>query len=135
MKGFAVTPLLFVGILLVAGLMFLHFSQYGQALSEAAAREGRLAGLESDFLAYRTSLENSLLFRSALEASEGTVPEGITDCGPDSITVSVPYTFQKQDLDCWINRTGVIEKTITCELIRQVTWKGASLGCGLNCTL
>jgi len=150
MRGFAITPLLFVGIFLIVGLMLLNFTDTDFRITKSISQEARLAELQEALMENRTSAGN-LLFQYSVQAAplvnyswqlEQVLkealggPVNITDCTPDSFRSCLNYTFYKKNLDSEINRSYTISRVITCEAIKDITGQKARIDCGsvtVNC--
>ena len=152
MRGFVVTPILFVGIFLVAGLMLLNFITFDSAMKDSIAFESRLRNLESGLMEEQTSVGTALLFHSAKEApwvSNQTeleagisykmgAPVTVWGCGPDSFKVNCTGSFYRSEEGMEINRTYTVTKEITCPIITEISKNNATFECPpytINCLL
>ena len=144
MRGFAMTPVLFVGLILIVGMMLLTFMDMDFRASEGIAHEGRLNKLAGGYLENRTSAEVSLFYYSALSAAESSaVPElesrisgrighpvHVTGCSADGFDVYYDESYTAREMESSINRTYRVEKRINCDAVLQLVYRNVTLNCG-----
>ena len=145
MKGFTVTPVLFVGILVIVGIMMITFTTFDKNFTNALSDESAVSGASSKYQAALTSAESYVMLTTAQLASQynetGRLVEEsekagiyLIDCGPDYLTAAYAGTFQAEEGGVTIDRTIEIEKVVNCDAIEVATGKRAKVDCGLDCT-
>ncbi|MFQ5647987.1 MAG: hypothetical protein ACE5FW_02015 [Candidatus Aenigmatarchaeota archaeon] len=147
MKGFAITPLLFIGVFLIVGLMLLNFTDTDARIASGISQETRLAGLEEAFQENKTTAA-TLLFNLSIDAvASGYTESGLLaawlgdvlggnatiSCAPKSYKVQLASSFQKSNLDSEINRSYTVARNMTCSTIRDLAGVCPVLDCGLYC--
>jgi len=145
MKAFTITPILFVGLFIITGIVLLNFFDLDTKLSGAINRESRLNNIYYDYLENKTQMENLLLFYSIDELKKdyrksviqtslrnklGDVI--ITDCQVDFFIVEYSYNFNKIRVDLKIDKNILIDKKITCSIISEIHPAIPSSNC-INC--
>ncbi len=143
-KGFTITPILFIGMILITGIMLLTFTDLDRRVSEGISKESQLNKLQAALLENRTSTEALLLFHSAnestyagtksgLEAAIGTRMGGISEivsCLSDRFTVQFNQTFYQRSMDSIVNTTYTVSRTLNCNQINDLTDRNATVNCG-----
>jgi hypothetical protein len=152
MRGFVITPILFVGIFLVSGLMLLNFITLDSNMRDSIAFESRLRNLDNGLMEEKTTIGTSLLFYAAKEApwvanqdeleagisSKMGSPVTVWGCGPDYFKVNYTGNFYRSEEDMEINQTYIVTKDITCPIILEIGKNNASFTCNpytITCTV
>ena len=145
-KGFAITPVLFVGLALVTGLMLINFTDLDRRVSEGISKESQLNRLQSAFFENMTATETLLLFYSANESTYASTksnlesrisarmggPVSIPLCGDIGFVVEFNETFSMGTLEAFLNRTYSLQKVILCEHVNGLTGRNTT-GSGVDC--
>lgn len=144
MKGFTITPVLFVGLVLITGLMLISFTDLDRRISEGISKESQLNRLKEDFMENRTATGVLLLFHSANESTYASDRSGlesaigarmggpveIVSCQAGGFTVEFNQTFSDSTPDAWIDETYSIRKGLDCDRINGLTDRNATVSCG-----
>ena len=140
MKGFAITPVLFIGAFLIAGLMLLTFIDSDTQIVKGILHESEISNLFELYMENKTSTSN-LLFQYAVTLSPNASSKqdleaelkSLTGCNVsitchyDYFTLKADCNFYKKLGDSEINRDFTISKNITCEAINDITKKNATI--------
>ncbi len=143
MKGFAVTPILFIGLFVVAGIMLITFGDIQRKMDDSIEKQAILRNLGSEAMEKRMSEESLLYFASVsgtLNASNTNQlvanitrilgkTATITDCKAGHFTSAVGYSFIKTQQQASINDIGVISRNITCGDIQSLGKAPTSITC------
>ena len=142
MKGFTITPILFVGLFFITGIVLLNFFDLDTKLTESINREGRLNNLYYDYIENKTQTESKLLLVSAevsatvdneidlINGIHAIFPNAVITCyGGNDFTITYDYMFEKEDLDAKISRPIEISKTILCSFVKEINLNFNSNGC------
>jgi len=128
MKGFAVTPIVFIGLFIITGLMLVSFSDLDRKLVDGISKVSSIKTLEAGFLSNKTSTENILYLQSVFGLERASTQAqlqqnisrlvediiSITSCQPAYFTTSLTKNYYKADGQALINKTYTIGKNITC---------------------
>jgi hypothetical protein len=143
-KGFTITPILFVGLILITGLMLLNFTDLDRRVSEGISKETQLNKLHAALMENQTNTETLLLFHSANESTYSSTRAGlesaigsrmggtarIVSCLSDRFTVEFNETFYMESLDATANSTYSARRTLDCARINGLTDRNATVSCG-----
>ena len=144
MKGFTITPVLFMGLIIITGIMLITFTDMDRMVSEGISKESQLNKLQAALMENRTSTEMLLLFHSANESTHAGTRPGlenaiaarmggpveIVSCLSDRFTVRFSQTFCQQELDSSINTTYTVSRILDCGRINGLTGRNATVDCG-----
>ena len=133
MKAFTITPILFIGLFIITGIVLLNFFDLDTKLSDAINRESRLNNIYYDFMENKTQMESLLLFysidelkndnrKSAIQTSLRNKLGDVTviDCQVDFFVVEYSYNFNEIREDLKIDKNVLINKKITCDIANEV---------------
>src|SRR3989338_599195 len=102
MKGFAVTPIVFIGLFIITGLMLVSFSDLDRKLVDGISKVSSIKTLEAGFLSNKTSTENILYLQSVFglekASTQAQLQENISRLVEDSVTITscqTPYFTTK----------------------------------------
>ena len=143
MKGFTITPILFVGLFLIIGLMLITFSDIDRKAAVSAEKESVLGKAQADMLQKQISDQNILHINSILAAvgskndadlkNNITILVGdtayLTDCQQAYFTVVYNKTYTKNYPQASINTTYTLSQNITCADIQGLKIFGISIQC------
>lgn len=127
MKGFAVTPIIFIGLFIITALMLISFSDLDRKLVDGMTKVSGVKKLEGEYLINKISAENLLHLQSVFglvgASTENQLKDNITmlmgepitlSCQPSYFTTKLSKNYYKTDGSASINKTYTIEKNITC---------------------
>ncbi len=128
MKGFAVSPIIFIGLFIITALMLISFSDLDRKLTDGITKISSLKKLEAEYLLNKTSAENLLHLHSVFGLNGSSTeaqlkanisrlvgePIDIVSCSPTYFTTRMVKNFYRTDGPASINRTYSIIKNITC---------------------
>jgi len=142
-KGFSATPVIFLGLFLITGLLILNFSDVERRVVEGIGKENEAHKLYSDFIENKTSRASLLLTYTLDACSEGTTETSIETavggklsgsvdvygCNEKSFFVNNEYGYDKELQNSNINRDVVVEQKITCDIIFELKAKKPKITC------
>ena len=149
MKGFLVSPILLVGLILITGVIIINFSDIDSRIAEGISQESRVNKVLAQAFENKISTENLILFygaeaaktkateteveneiKSKLNAPTSNIKIKPASCGTDEFTVDyLDYEFKSSIFDVKIKRPPVISKTITCNQYKEIIGCPSALTC------
>ena len=140
MKGFVISPVLFVSLILIVGILLVNFSEIDKRLAEGIGAESRLKKLQADAFESEVSASNLLLVYSAKSAHEcpscdknvleSKIKEKMNNAGEVRIddckiadrffVVNYEYDFSDSIFDASIKKRIVVLNKITCGQINTI---------------
>lgn len=142
MRGFAITPMLFVGIFLIVGLMMITFIDTDTRITSGISQEAKLTELQEAFLEHKITTSSLLYFYSVDNATKVNTSEELENslenllggaasvtCLPGSFGVQLNYTFYKKSQDAEINRSYSLYREIACSEVEELTGNNATIEC------
>ena len=143
MKGFTITPVLFIGMFLIVGIMLLTFSDIDRKSSENRQKETLLKKLSYGLLEQEATEQNSLYLQSILgtvgASTDSQLKANITallgsqvslgDCQQTYFTVVSNRAYSKSQSPASINTTYTLYQNITCSDIQSLGIFSTSIQC------
>jgi len=150
MKGFLISPILFVSLMLIIGVIIINFSEIDRQIAEGIGIEGRVKKIQAEEIENITSMENMLLFGGELAASEcngcsknsllSKISEktefivgnlGISDCKSNYFIATYNYDYNEKIFDVSIKNKNIkISGNVSCELFKKLYGASVSIDCG-----
>lgn len=134
-KGFSATPVIFLGLFLISGILIINFSDIDRRLVEGIKNENTLHKLYSDYMENKTNQKSLLLFYSVEACSSDTTDVLIEEyvenkiggkvkvyeCNSDEkyFLIRQEYEFLKNLGQAKINKNISVMQKITCDLIKE----------------
>lgn len=143
MKGFTITPILFVGLFLITGLMLITFSDIDRKVAANMEKESLLGKAQSDFLQKQIS-DSSVLYVDSILATVGAANDVqlinnisglvgdtvyMVDCQESFFTVFYNRTYIKNYRQAAINTTYSLHQNITCADIKSLKISNINIQC------
>ena len=143
MKGFTITPILFIGLFIITGLMMITFSDIDRGVSATAEKESLLVKIQSDFLQKQIS-DNSILYIDSILATVGATNDiqlvnnisnlvgdtvHLSDCQQSFFAVFYNKTYTKNYQQATINTTYGLYQNITCADINGMKISSINIQC------
>ncbi len=143
MKGFAITPLLFVGLFAIAGIMLLSFGEMERKTRDSIEKQSLLRSIGSAAIENYTS-EISLLYFASVSGTVSASTQAeleanitrilgktakVTDCRAGYFTSSLDHSFVKSQKPASVNDTRIVFRKITCADIYSLDKDPVSITC------
>ncbi len=147
MKGFIVSPILFVSLMLIVGVIIINFSEIDKSIAEGIGIEGRAKKILAEQFEDETSTRNLILVygveAAKTKATETEVEDEIKSrlgvpaadikislCNANAFTVDYSdYKFQSTIFDVKMDKTAKISRKITCDHYKKIIGGTSSLRC------
>ncbi len=147
MKGFIISPILFVSLMLIVGVIIINFSEIDKSIAEGIGIEGRAKKILAEQFENEISTRNLILFygveAAKTKASETEVEDEIksglgvsaadikiSSCDANAFIVDYSdYNFQSTIFDVKIDKTAKISRELTCDHYKKIIGGAASLRC------
>jgi len=155
MKGFVITPVLFIALFLIAGIMMITFMTIDKRVAGGINAEAALRKAQADLLENRTGTED-LLFYASVDSADVSGTEAELKAGieasfspvslafdpaqqPKWFTVNYTYDFSRQADAVSIEKSVTASSRVSCAAINAFHMHNISILLGdsrwLNCTV